>query len=104
MDNPTMFSFIASSQTYICAKITFIGARVILWPKVKGARQSEERGHPQVVFCWLVGQDVTQWSCGLPQKLKPLIRKPDATHTLHELCSSMEFHTAQFPTTRISQA
>lgn len=104
MDNPTMFSFFASSQTYISAKITFIGARVILWPKVRGARQGEETGHPQVVFWWLVGQDVTQWSCGLPQKLKPLIRKPDTTHTLHELCSSMRFHTAQFPTTRISQA
>lgn len=94
MDNPTMFSFFASSQTYISAKITFIGARVILWPKVRGARQSEETGQPQVVFWQLVGQDVTQWSCGLPQKLKPLIRKPDATHTLHELCSSIQ-HNSQ---------
>lgn len=53
----------------------------------KGCRsqQNEETGHPQVTCRRLAGQDVTRWSCGLTQRLKPLMRKPDLTCTLSSL-------------------
>lgn len=50
-------------QTYISARLTFRGANG--WR----GRQDEETGHPQVPCRRLAGQDVTRWSCGLPQKL-----------------------------------
>lgn len=47
------------------------------------------------MFWRRVAQDVTRWSCDLTQKLKPLIRNPDAPR-------NVELGRAQFPTAAVS--